>query len=143
MFWLETLGSRGAGGVTASYFTGPLTLVLHGYSYRVPGMNPLLRVTLCSKKNWKKTPTNSEATLRAHHHRQGLPFTAVLPAGIMHLFLRLFIADIGLGKKKLKSILEEPLNSIMEIPTSLIQRGTNISIYGPRRTSQFLTQITS
>lgn len=99
MFWLETLGSRGAGGVTASYFTGPLALVLPGYSYRVPGMNPLLRVTLCSKKTEKKNPTNSEATLRAHHHRQGLPFTAVPPAGIMHLFLRLFIADIGLGKK--------------------------------------------
>lgn len=33
MFWLETLGSRGARGVTASYFTGPLTLVLPGYSY--------------------------------------------------------------------------------------------------------------
>lgn len=134
MFWLETLGSRGAGGVTASYFTSPLTPVLPGYSYRGPGMNPLLRVTPCSKKNAPShhPPTNSEATLRAHHHRQGLPSTAVPSAMIMHLFLRLFIADIGLEKKKVKSILEEPLNSIMEIPTSL-KKVQTLAFMGPDR----------
>lgn len=75
MFWLETLGSHGARSVTASYFTGPLTLVLPGYSYQVLGMNPLLGVTLGSikkKKEKKGKTTNSTATLRAHHHCQGL-----------------------------------------------------------------------